>query len=518
MSTKKILAVLLALFVLATAVSGCGNSGSSSADSQSGSSATSENSATSESSASTEDTASTDGEVPTISLMVVCGTTPPDADAVAETLSEITREKIGCNVEFITMEIGNVAQQLNLLLSGGDDTLDVFMAGISVPYSTIVNNGQALSLDTLMEPYAEEVKTALGEKVYESGRVNGELYGIGRLLDQASTTCYNLRSDIAEEFGYKNGDKVDLAELTELFGKVREKYPDTPLIGPMNGAPSIGDSRIDSLGNKLGVLDNYSQDTTVTNYYESAGYEELVGYFKQWKEMGCYMADILNVTDAPIDYIPSGKAFGCFASHFSAEMNGIWSSQNFGTDIASLQIYEDAVAITPGAYECINPATKNPEAAAALIYLMATDPDVENLLINGIEGQHYQVLEDNTATYVDGKDISTTGWCLGYSWTALHSTISIPFEYPADYYDRMLAANKNAQQSKAFGCQFDLTGVSDAVSACTNVVNQYENALSGGAVEDFDATLAQFQQGLRDAGIDEIVAAKQEQLDAFLAG
>lgn len=43
------------------------------------------------------------------------------------------------------------------------------------------------------------------------------------------------------------------------------------------------------------------------------------------------------------------------------------------------------------------PATKNPEAAAALIYLMATDPDVENLLINGIEGQHYQVLEDNTA-------------------------------------------------------------------------------------------------------------------------
>ena len=101
MSTKKILAVLLALFVLATAVSGCGNSGSSSADSQSGSSATSENSA------STEDTASTDGEVPTISLMVVCGTTPPDADAVAEKLSEITREKIGCNVEFITMEIGN---------------------------------------------------------------------------------------------------------------------------------------------------------------------------------------------------------------------------------------------------------------------------------------------------------------------------------------------------------------------------------------------------------------------------
>ena len=140
MSTKKILAVLLALFVFATAVSGCGNSGSSSADSQSGSSATSE------SSASTEDTSSTDGEVPTISLMVVCGTTPPDADAVAEKLSEITREKIGCNVEFITMEIGNVAQQLNLLLSGGDDTLDVFNIDIDTISNDIICKGN----ETLM--------------------------------------------------------------------------------------------------------------------------------------------------------------------------------------------------------------------------------------------------------------------------------------------------------------------------------------------------------------------------------
>lgn len=516
MSTKKILAILMALVLLVVPMTACGNSGTQSGTSESstGESSTNESSSSETGESSTTET----GDIPTISLMVICGSIPADAADVAAKLSEITREKIGCNVELITMEIGNVAQQLNLLLSGGDDTLDVYMAGVSVPYSTVVNNGQALPLDSLMTNYADEMKAALGENVYEAGRVNGELYGIGHLLDQASTVVYNLRGDIATEFGYKNGDKIDLAELTELFGKIREKYPDTPLIGPMNGVPNIGDSRIDSLGNKLGVLDNYGQDTTVTNYYESAGYEELVGYFKQWKEMGCYMPDILNVTDAPIDYIPAGKAFGCFAGHFSAEMNGVWSSQNFGTDIASLQIYEDAVAVTPWGYECINPATKNADAAAGLIYLMATDPDVENLLINGIEGQHYQVLEDNTATYVEGKDISSTGWCLGYSWTAQNSTISVPFEYPADYYDRLINANKTAHQSKAFGCQFDLTGVSDAVSACTNVVNQYENALAGGAVEDFDATLDQFQQALRDAGIDEIIAAKQEQLDAFLAG
>ncbi|WP_099203773.1 ABC transporter substrate-binding protein [Scatolibacter rhodanostii] len=512
MSTKKLFAALLALMMVVTSLAGCANNkGTSSTESSTP--ATSETSSKKEVSSE----AGTDEEYPTISTMVICGSIPADADKVAEELSKITREKIGVNVEFVMIEVANVATQLNLLLSGGDDTLDVYMAGVSVPYSTVVNNGQALALDDLMKPYEADMKAALGENVYEAGRVDGNLYGIGHLLDQASTAAYNLRADIATEFGYKNGDKVDLAELTELFSKIKAKYPDTPLIGPMNGGPNIGDSRIDQLGNKLGVLEDYGQTTTVTNYYESEGYKELVGYFKQWSEMGAYMPDLLNVADAPVDFIPSGKAFGNFAGHFSAEMNGIWSSQNFGTEIASLQIYDDAVAVTPWGYDCINPASKNPEKAAAYINLMATDSDAVNLIINGIQNEHYTLKDDNTATYVEGKNVSTTGWAMGYSWTALNSTLSYPFEYPTDYYQQLKDANKNAHQSKAFGCQFDLTSVSDAVSACTNVVNQYENALASGSVTDFEGTLAQFQQGLKDAGIDTIIAAKQQQLDAFLA-
>ncbi len=516
---KKITAMLLALTLIVTLFAACGgngdNSSSTAGSSSSGtSSAGGEDSGTAESSSTGENT----GDLPTISLMVTCGTTPADTPAIEAALSEITREKIGCNVELITIEIGNASQQMNLLLAGGDDTLDVFYAGIGTSFVNVASQGQAMELDSLLEPYAEEMKKALGENVYESGRINGKLYGVGRLLDQASVPCFTIRADIADEFGYKNGDKIDLEKLTKLFQDIHEKYPDTPIIGPNNGSPNIGDSRVDSLGdgNKLGVLGNAGQDDTVINYYESEYYTELVSYFKKWKEMGVYMPDLLNSTEAPVDFIPTGKCFGCFAGHFSAEMNGIWSTSNFGVDCASLQIYDDTVAVTPGAYGCINPATKNPEMAAGLLHLLSTNADVENLLINGIEGQHYQVLDDGSATYLEGQDITSVGWCLGYSWANQNSTLSIPFDYPADYFDQLLAANAAAKQSKAFGCQFDLTGVSDAVSACTNVVNQYANPLAAGSVEDFDATLKKFQEDLKAAGIDEIIAARQEQLDAFL--
>lgn len=505
---KRLLAMLLSSVIAVTLLAGCGNSSSESTGGA-GSGGTSE----------AADTGSESGDLPTITMMVVCGSIPTETEDIAAKLSEITSKKIGCNVELIPIEIGNLTTQLNLLLSGGDNTLDVYMAmnGLGVAYSTVVNNGQALDMAELMKPYAEEMKAALGENVYNSGYVNGKLYGIGRLLDQASVTVFNLRADIASKYGYKNGDKITLDELTDMFSKIRTEYPDTPIIGPMNGSINFGDTRVDQLGNNLGVLANYGQDDQVIDYYESKEYEELTGYFEKWKEMGAYMPDLLNVTDAPVDYIPAGKAFGCWAGHFSAEMNGIWSTQNFGVEMASLQVFDDAVAVTPGAYECINPATKYPEQSAGLIHLLATDPDVENLLVNGIEGVDYQLADDGSAKYVDGKDVSSTGWCMGYSWANLNSTLSVPFNYPADYFDQLKAANENAKQSKAFGCQFDLTSVSDEVSACTNVVNQYANALAAGAVDDYAAALDEFRQALKDAGIDKIVAAKQDQLDAYIA-
>ena len=525
---KKFLAILLALALVVSCFAACGsNTNTSSASGESSSTGDSSTAADDGSSAEEEDTATNSGDLPTISLMIVCGTIPPDAEAVASALSEITAEKIGCNVEFITMEIGNAKSQMNLLLSGGDDTLDVFWAdggGTSVGFVTAAANGQALVLDDLLAPYADEMKEALGENVYTSGTVNGQLYGVGRLLDQASTTMFNLRADIAEEFGYANGDKLSgLDELTELFTKIHEKYPDTPIIGPMNGSINWGDTRVDSLGdsNMLGVLGNFGQDDTVSNYYESEEYAERIECVKTWMEMGIYMPDLMNTTEAPSDYMPAGKAFGCFAGHFSAEMNGIWSSQNFGVETATLQVYDDAVAVTPGAYYCVNPNTKNPDECAGLLSLMATDPDVVNLLVNGVEGLDYQVKEDEEnggsyAAYLDGKDVSSTGWCMGYSWTALNSSISLPFEYPSTYFQLMLDANASAKQSKAFGCQFDTTQYADALTACTNVVSQYSNPILSGTVQDVDATVAQFQQALKDAGIDEIIAGKQAQLDAFL--
>lgn len=467
--------------------------------------------------ASGETTTTVAGDYPTIKVMMSCLTVPKDVAMVEEAVSAITREKIGANVEFIMMEYANQTQQLNLLLSGGDDSIDVFYVK---DLATTIANGQAMDITDLIAPYTEEINKAIGESVFECAYLNGVCYGIPRLLDMASTAMYSMRADIAAEFGYKNGDSITLDELDELFAKVREKYPDVPLIGPNNGTGVFTDTRVDQMGNNpynLGVLTDYGQTTTVSNYYESDEFLEIVKHLETWNKNGYYMTDMMNVTESQIDYIPTGRCFGAFSSHFSAEMNGIWQSDNFGVEMCCMSIFPNAYCKTPTTVFCVNPATKNADKAVAMLSLMATDPEIVNLMVNGIEGVHYVVKEDGSATYPEGVDSSNVGWCIGYSWANLNSTLSIPFNYPANYFDLMLQSNEDALKSNAFGFKLDSTNIADEIAACTNVYNQYYKALFSDAVDDYDAMVKTLQDEMRAAGIEKIVAEKQAQLDAFLA-
>jgi len=76
--------------------------------------------------------------------------------------------------------------------------------------------------------------------------------------------------------------------------------------------------------------------------------------------------------------------------------------------------------------------------------------------------------------------------------------------------------NASGIESKALGFIFDNSEYTNQVSALSNVVKQYSGALYSGS-GDPEELIPQFLEALDDAGINDVIAAKQEQLDAFLA-
>lgn len=76
--------------------------------------------------------------------------------------------------------------------------------------------------------------------------------------------------------------------------------------------------------------------------------------------------------------------------------------------------------------------------------------------------------------------------------------------------------NEEAKTSPAMGFTFDSSKLNTQYTAVKNAISQYLPGLLCGSV-DPNTELAKFQQALQDAGYQDILNAKQEQLDAWKA-
>ena len=102
---------------------------------------------------------------------------------------------------------------------------------------------------------------------------------------------------------------------------------------------------------------------------------------------------------------------------------------------------------------------------------------------------------------------------MGTFWPNI--TISAPWKPDApDTYQGWLDANDTCFKSPALGFVFDPSEVADEINACSALCEQYVNSLLLD-VGDTDALYAKFLSELQAAGIDDIIACKQEQLNAW---
>ena len=103
-------------------------------------------------------------------------------------------------------------------------------------------------------------------------------------------------------------------------------------------------------------------------------------------------------------------------------------------------------------------------------------------------------------------------------WITPYYANSLPLDVNgASFFEDLLKFNEETMKSKAFGFAFDTTEVADQYAACCSVMDKYYKALMSGTV-DVESTIEQADKEFEAAGLNDIIKAKQEQLDTFLAG
>lgn len=503
MKLKKIGALLLTAVLGVSMLAGCGG-GSSSAPAASEASGSSEG-------GSAEAAPAATGDMKTVKLVFPGLYSRDDAPMVQDAINEYLGATYGIQTEITYIDMGSWTQQTNLLLTG--DGVDV-LCYWTMPLATYVSNKQVLPLDDYMAKADPKLKELFTEEQWEACQIDGVQYTIPNLRNYGSDMALNVKEGVLAEMGMTTDDIKSLEDVDAFLYAAREKYPDIPyIITPQSNSQMVNGWSWDGLGdqNHIADLGNCGQDTTVYDIFELPDFQEFCKWTHKWYEDGLIMGDALSNQDTGLTHIQNGNSL-CYLTNQGPD-------KPLGVETCVIiPNWSDSTNVSVLTYG-INRLSKVPDEAFTLLQALYIDETLQNLIFNGIEGVHYVMNEDGSCSFPDGKTNGETTYAICMQSWAMPYAGNIPANLELSgsptFFDDVRAFNAATKVSKAVGFTYDQSQVTDQYTACLNVKDKYYDGLMCGVLDPETAIPAAIQE-MKDAGIDDIVAAKQAALDELL--
>lgn len=448
---------------------------------------------------------------------------PEDTSDVEEEINKITREKIGVEVELMPMAISNYEQQVSLAMQSGDK-LDIFHSLGN--FGSYVSNNQAYDIADIIDTHAPEAKEVVGERFLAATTKGDKIYGIPAYKPIALRPQFLYRKDMMEGIGVDPATITSVEDLSDVFSKIKEKYPDvTPLVPTNQGDTGImlTNTGMDYLSDDMfypkGVLEGDSM--TVVDYYDTDAFKEKVNLAREWYNAGYISKDAATSSSTAVELIPSGKGFSSIAAYsYPPEDTAESMTQTMGgVEMGAVNIGEpflDTNSVNAITW-MVSSKSENPEAALKFLNLTYHDRDVLNLIIFGLEGRDYVKVDENSVRYPDNYDATTVPYTAQLSCGIVGNQFIqyVLGTYRPESIKQEIEDNVNSRTSEAFGFMFDNSSLKAEYSAVANVINQYLPGLKCGSF-DPEKHVPNFIEALNDAGLDKIIEEKQNQLNVWL--
>lgn len=477
----------------------------------------------SEAASSEENAAAWTGETSHIIVTyLTLGSTPKDLKMVQDALNARTVPEIGVEVEFKDVSAYDAMALFPQWLATGE-RIDL-MFPLLQPISSYVSQGLIDPLEDLIKenaPYIQKL-TDEGEQFATNNTIDGHIYAIAQRPQLTGSSggfvLYDpYYGEIKDAGMLKDGDDplYTMEDIDAILAKLKELHPEAYPIAMQNKTLNYSqclnyDMPIERLGTDypLGVVMS-TDSTVVVNLYESEEYRAYLDWLRKWNEAG-YISPDATTTDNSVEaQIGAGAACGYFMS----------SAPSMNSSIRrALRTSDYVVGTQPFGGWVIPYTAKEPEAAMRFMNLMYEDVTIANLVQWGIEGTHYQVVdaENGIIGFADGVTAETSGY---YNTLGLYGDMSQTYVWDpevkrADYEAYTEKCKKNPYKC----CGFHYMPTEDKqakLAAIQSVSTQYLPSLESGSV-DVDEYLPKMIEAFRAAGLDDIIADEQAQLDEFM--
>lgn len=502
---KKILSLTFALVMLASLLAGCGGNDPGNVG----------------------DPTTTDDYMEL--TMYLVGDKPEGFDEVYAKINEILKEKVNATVKVEWLSWSEHGTKYSLLFSGSQDFDMIFTAAQWCHYEqTVALGGFAELTEDLLKTYAPDVWNTYPEVAWKQATHSGGVYMIPANFVEVNQDVLAFRGDLMQKYGYDDINSYD--QMIEYF----EKCAADGIYGAAEGGAGLYWLMFESLGyytlsgtpsdGQL-VLYNYA-DPSNNKFEYILDWEPFVEFCHEAKKLadaGCWGPDVLNATADRQDGLLSGRgasmtwnAVAC--RPYANQTNATNPDWNVNLYNIMPDVPYRATSYANGGIG-FNANSKKLERALMVYNEFATNPEIQDLAQLGIKGTHWNEGEGNTYVPTDTPYDGSNYW----GWRNMDIMRTVAYESPTavdkkvDELDAYFKAHLNPGHALD-SFTFNQEPVATQCAAIDAVKNTYLLPLLSGLVPDVDATLAEYRAALDAAGMQDVLAEIQKQVDEYLAG
>lgn len=532
MRGKRIVALMLAMGMVVTAAAGCskGENANTNTEGQNKDTVAADNGEGSDTVSDDDDDDEEMAEI-NVALMALGPIDTANSEAVQEKINEMTEPAINVHVNLQWFDAGTYGTTVPMMIQGGDDLdLMMFTPVPSASYAAFLGAGQLMDITDLLDEYGQNIKEVQGDLI-KGCQLNGKIYGVGNYGGKGGYQIMLIRKDVLEEV-----NRVEDAEKASSWSEVEDIMKDVAAAGYSgfinvddmgttlsssgfkNGSDSFADNKCtDNLGDGYSLISSDQETDTVECRFFTEDYKEECERIARWYEEGLIYKDAANAKDYGDTLLKSGAGVAKVVEGDGSTVPTV--SAGTGYEYVLIKICNKQVmtgSCTKFGYG-IPVTAKNPEAAMKYLNFIYTSEEAMNTLTWGVEGRDWVLNDDGYATYPDGVTAESVKYHTG-DFLYGNTAIVTMWEGSVMTREEQINEMKESGLSKYFGFQIDNTGLENTVTACYNVVQQYVGTLAAGSAgSDWEKTYDEFTSSLKSAGIDDLVAAYQTQLDEWLA-
>jgi len=441
--------------------------------------------------------------VPTLIWWQIGSTQPGFADDM-KVINSYIQEKIGIRVDIRQASWGEAYNRFNTMLNAGE-YFDILFVDEGT-YNRFASKGAFADITDLVKTEAPLLWESVPPILWEGVKIRGRIFSVPTYKDSSRTGYYYWDHQLVEKYN------IDLNQsgwnyLDQVFRRIKagEGPRSYPFTLARTSNPWIFDN-YDAMLTALfpmGVrIDDPERKVVIT--LEQPDIRETLKLMHSWYEAGIINPDANLVAETP-----KGRRF--FMAQAWPSVAAIYAAQEGIERFDPVRFYGPIYSTVSiqGSMNAVNLNSKYKAEALKLLQLINTDTKLRDMLCYGIEGKHFNYVNNGKAVQRIIVDWSLVNYQQGN-----YFIITPQADVPPGYWDEVRHQNETATSSVMLGFMMDVEPVLNDLTNCRTAWDKYAVDLMNG-VSDPDVVLPKVIAELKANGLDRVMAEAQRQVDEF---